>query len=86
MEFFEANCLLKNIYLRDKESWERARFLSYITAQCNSTKTLKPTDIMKFKWDEDYKPEEHHKTISNDDIARLNRMAKAMEKKLNEKT
>lgn len=86
MEFYEINCLLKNIYLKDKESWERARFITYITAQCNSTKTLKPTDIMKFRWDDDYEPEEHHKTISNDDIARLNKMAKAMEDKFNNQT
>lgn len=85
MEFYEVNCLLKNIYLKDKESWERARFITYITAQCNSTKTLKPTDIMKFQWDEDYVEEEHHKTISDNDIARLRQMAKSMEDKFNKK-
>lgn len=85
MEFYEVNCLLKNIYLKDKESWERARFITYITAQCNSTKTLKPTDIMKFQWDEDYVPEEHHKSISDNDIARLRQMAKSMEENFNKK-
>ena len=86
MEFYEANCLMNNIYLKDKESWERTRFITYITAQCNSTKTLKPTDIMTFHWDEEYAEKEHHKTISNDDIARLREAAKKMEDKFNNET
>ena len=40
----------------EREEWERTRFLAYIAyitalAQTKSTKKLKPTDIIKFKWD-----------------------------------
>lgn len=35
----------------EREEWERTRFMAYITAQTQSTKKLKPTDIIKFKWD-----------------------------------
>lgn len=35
----------------EREAWERTRFEAYITAQMNSPKKLKPTDIKKFDWD-----------------------------------
>lgn len=35
----------------EREEWERARFVSYIIAQTQSTKKMKPSDILKFPWD-----------------------------------
>lgn len=35
----------------EREEWERTRFLAYSVFQSQSTKKLKPTDIIKFKWD-----------------------------------
>ena len=37
---------------KNKTEWEQTRFLAYVAAQVNSTKKLKPTDILKFDWDE----------------------------------
>lgn len=37
---------------KNKSEWEQTRFISYIIAQVNSTKKLKPTDLIKFDWDE----------------------------------
>jgi hypothetical protein len=34
-----------------RERWEQTRFVSYITAQCQSSKKLKIEDIMAFPWD-----------------------------------
>lgn len=44
-----------------REDWERTRFMAYITAQCQSTKKMKPTDIIKFKWDNEQKVEKTSK-------------------------
>ena len=42
----------------EREEWERTRFEAYIIAQTQSTKKLKPTDIIKFQWDNDNKAHE----------------------------
>lgn len=36
-----------------KESWEQARFIAYVTAQCQSTNKLNISDIAKFRWEEE---------------------------------
>ena len=63
-----------------KDSWEQARMQAYILAQCNSTKKLKPSDIMKFYWD---KEEAEVTSISNADVERLREKAKQFETKIN---
>ena len=47
--------------------------VAYVIAQCNSTKKLKPTDIMQFTWDSDTTGET---SISNEDIKRFKEKAK----------
>lgn len=59
--------------MKNRNSWEQARIIAYITAQCNSSKKLKPTDIMQFTWDEETYGDT---SISNDDIKRLKEKAK----------
>ncbi len=51
MTYFEVDILLKQYFSNYKNGWEQTRFISYIQASCNSTKPLKPTDIIKFGWD-----------------------------------
>ena len=58
MQPYELEAVIENYHKKHKESWEQARLISYITAQVNSTKKLKPTDIIKFSWDEEHKSEE----------------------------
>ena len=47
---YELEPLISNLHRKDRNSWEQARMIAYVIAQCNSTKKLKPTDIMQFTW------------------------------------
>ena len=55
MRFYELSPILKNLNVSVKNDWEIARQISYIIAQSQSTKKIKPSDIMQFPWDEGYK-------------------------------
>lgn len=72
MQMYELEPLISNIHKKNKESWEQTRLLAYITAQVNSTKKLKPTDIISFSWDNDTSDT----AISNEDVQRLKNKAK----------
>lgn len=69
---YELEVLISNIHKKSKENWEQSRMIAYVIAQCNSRKKLKPSDIIKFDWDE----ESSDTSISNDDIKRLKEKAK----------
>lgn len=73
MQQYEIKPLVKYLHLKNKESWEQTRLLGYITAQGNSTKKLKPTDIIKFPWDEQGK--ESDTSVKSADIERLKKKA-----------
>ena len=73
MQMYELEPLISNLHKKDRYSWEQARMIAYVIAQCNSTKKLKPTDIMQFNWDNDTTEET---SISNEDIKRLKEKAK----------
>ena len=45
--------------------------IAYITAQCNSTKQLKPSDIIRFNWDN----EPVEQIMTNEEIERLKQKA-----------
>lgn len=72
---YEIEPLVSNIHKRNKESWEQTRFISYIIAQVNSTKKLKPTDILSFNWDEMKDDQQSETVITNDEIKRLKEKA-----------
>lgn len=80
MQFYEIPELVKGLNLKSRESWEQTRLLAYMTAQVNSTKTIKPTDILQFEWDEKEPVEE--KMISKEDIKRLSIKTDEVLKKL----
>lgn len=73
MQWYEIESCLKGLENKNKAGWEQSRFISYIIAQVNSRKKLKPTDILSFTWD---KPTKEDTTISNSDIQRLKDKAK----------
>lgn len=81
MQLYEAKALLKYSDYSSRDSWEQSRLVAYIIAQVNSTKKMRPTDIMKFKWDNEF--DEEHTGISNDEIERLRNKAKAYEQDKN---
>lgn len=51
LDEWEIGLMADGLKYADRNEWERTRFQSYITAQCNSTKKMKPTDIIKFPWE-----------------------------------
>lgn len=52
MKPYELSIICDSLHLRTKDSWEQARLISYMVAQVNSKKRLKPTDIIKFAWEQ----------------------------------
>lgn len=72
---YEIVPYIQNIHLRSKEGWEQARLNAYITAQVNSSKKLKITDIMEFPW-ENKTTKKGDTSISNEDVERLKIKAK----------
>jgi hypothetical protein len=82
MQFYELNTILSSLNKSIKNTWEQTRMIAYTIAQCNSTKQLKPTDILKFDWDNnDHKQE----IITKEDVARLKEKATTFASKLNTK-
>lgn len=51
MQFYEIECLIENMWMKDKTSWEQTRTVGYITAQCQSTKKIDPQEMMSFPWE-----------------------------------
>lgn len=80
MKWYEVEACIKGLENKNKASWEQCRFISYMIAQVNSTKKLKPTDILSFNWD---KEEDDNTMITNEDIERLKNKANQISKKLN---
>lgn len=52
MEEWEINTLVNYIPFTDRNSWEQTRTQMYITAQVNSTKKLKPKELLEFAWEQ----------------------------------
>lgn len=82
MQFYEIPELVKGLNLKSRESWEQTRLLAYMTAQVNSTKKIKPTDILQFEWDCEKEPDDKEKTISKADVKRLSKKTDEVLKKL----
>lgn len=80
MDWYEIEALIENLWMRDKTSWEQTRTISYITAQCQSTKQLSPKDMMTFPWEKTEKVED-----SKEEIEDTYREMKEWEKILNKK-
>lgn len=51
MKMYEVRAVLEYGYYKDQENWEQTRLTAYVQAQTNSTKKLKPSDIVKFPWE-----------------------------------
>ena len=81
MQFYEIECLIENMWMKDKTSWEQTRTVGYITAQCQSTKKISPQDMMPFPWESDGQSEE----ITDDERKDILKEMEDMENKLNKK-
>lgn len=81
MQFYEIQCLMDNLWRKDKEGWEQTRVMGYITAQSQSTKKLDMKELMPFEWDKEKVQEDVPPT--EDERKAIFEEMKAMEKKLN---
>lgn len=81
MQMYEVESLLESYYLKNKDSWEQARLIAYMTAQVNSRDRISPEDIMKFSW------EKNNENIEFDenDLKELESEMKQMENIMNNK-
>ena len=77
MEMYEVKAIMEYEYYSHKDDWEQARLIAYMTAQVNSTKQLKVTDILKFYWEKENVAADT--SISNADVDRLREQAKQYE-------
>lgn len=82
MQFYELDSILDSYYMRNKDSWEQARLIAYMTARVNSKGDLSPTDIIKFHWENDEKPVE----LSETDMRDIELEMKKLENILNNKS
>lgn len=82
MSFGEIRFFLEGYERRKRDAWEQTRLLGYITAQVNSTKSIKLTDILSFSWDNEGK-EKKDTTVSDNEIRRLRDKAKQIEEQIN---
>lgn len=80
LDEYEISWLLNSANLTYKNEWEMMRYSTYVNAQMNSTKKIKPTDIIKFSWD--VEQEKKDTSISKVDIERLRNKAKTIEKQI----
>lgn len=53
MEFYEIEAIVENMWMKTKVSWEQARTIAYVTAQCQSTKPLDMKEMMTFPWEKE---------------------------------
>jgi hypothetical protein len=80
MQTWEASEIMSCYSYFNRYTWDQARSICYIMAQANSTKTLKPSDIIKFKWDEDSEIEERKNEDTKQDMEQLKQLEKRCEK------
>lgn len=88
MKSYELSIICDSLHLRTKDSWEQARMVAYMTAQVNSKKKLKPSDIIEFAWEN--KASQHHQQkdntpITQEDFERIKAVALEREKLFKEK-
>ena len=83
MQYDEASAIIKKNEEQYMNDWNMTRMNMYAIFQSQSTKSIKPTDVLKFPWD---------KTIKDDIIVvtqerrdDLIKKSKEMEDKLNKK-
>lgn len=80
MQEYEVSELLDGIPYLDKNDWERSRYSIYTNIQMNSKKKLKPTDVLKFSWDNE--DNDTTTSITNEDIERLNKKSEIISKNI----
>lgn len=81
MQFYEIECLIENMWRKDKVSWEQTRTVAYVTAQSQSTKKIDMQSMMTFPWEKGTEREE----ITDEERQNILREMKVMEERMNRK-
>lgn len=84
MTMYEVRAIMRHSHLKEQEQWEQTRLLAYMTAQVNSTKKLKFTDIVKFPWEEEEKEKHTEQQMNDAELKRLKAKAEATLKMINQ--
>jgi hypothetical protein len=86
MKMYEIRALMKYSHYKNMDSWSQSRMIAYIVAQSNSTKKMKPSDIMEFPWEKVQENASNEEiAVSKEEIESLKDKAKQFEKLLNDK-
>lgn len=86
MKPYELSIICESLHLRVKDSWEQTRMISYLIAQTNSKKKLKPNDIISFPWEKEKTVKKAEvKPLTLEDVETIKALALEREKKLKEK-
>ena len=87
MKPYELRIICDSLHLRIKDSWEQARMISYVTAQVNSKKRLRPNDLITFAWEstDQQQAQQQETTLTMEDVERIKKEAKEREKLLKKK-
>lgn len=82
MTQYELDFILPNVYISEKQNWERTRLSSYISAlSVPRKKKLKMDDIIKFPWDDE---KEEKEVATQEDLAKLSEKATMFESMIND--
>lgn len=67
MTIYEVEALLEEYNNTYQDSWEQTRWIGYILALSNGGKIKKPSDLMKFSWEEQIS---NNNTVISDTISK----------------
>lgn len=84
MNLYEVNDIISNMKYNERNDWERARLITYMVGATQTKNIKKPSDVVVFPWDDDYKEQEKKKAIpktgfkptTDKDIERMMNLAK----------
>lgn len=86
MQEYEIQDIISNLEYYERPEWERTRFQSYCNIQKNSSKKLKPTDLITFPWEKEHDNTEqingNSEPLTQSDIERLRQQAKIISQTL----
>lgn len=78
IDWSEIGALMKYQHYAVIDSWEMARFQSYISLKSQTNYKGEITDFLPFSWEKTEKEQEENTSISKDEITRLTAEAKAL--------
>lgn len=86
MEEYEVQDIISNLEYYERPEWERTRFQSYCNIQKDSSKKIKPADLITFPWENEHDNTEqingNSEPLTQEDIARLKRTSKIISQTL----